>query len=427
MAIEVQGIRRLLAPLLTLALGSATVIAIAPPVQAQLPLEKASTFYFVQAHPDDEALTWQLIDDRQFAYGVFITMTRGELSKACMTEEEADAHAHQSDAPHGPYRYEGPDSPLDPPEKDEGERHPLVDPWLGRGHENCGTAKLASWHWFLDDVAKFDPGFPDFGISSDPLGDPWADDDYQGRFCPTRDEHPSPDHTVHPGADPKGKHTTPPLWDVSLGCIEVWADEEGARVAFELNDGGNADVLSDDPITEADVIAAVDVVRANRAAWGMEVLPEVGIMATAPGCDPVSGIREHGDHEAVQNALYEHDFDMGPQYGAVCDGSTNSGAQWIAWANGAGPQPQLTEDRRYAESPGEQQPPDAAEWALLNYAHPLTTTAEPITGVAPDLQDTANPIVNSAQGPIRLNYGWITNEFNGSFDFPLRTTWKRFD
>ena len=428
MAIGVQGFRGLLALLMTLALATTTLVSIAGPAEAQLLGEKTSTFYLVQAHPDDEAVGWQLIDDHQDAYSVFITMTHGELSKACVTAEEAIAFATKEDGTvgtpiDGPYRYEGPNSPVG--QKDEGERMPLVNPWQGRGHDNCGIAKLSSWHWFLDDVATLDTGFPDFGISDSPTRDPWADNDYQGNFCPTVDQHPSPDHVVHPGNDPKGKHTTPPLWDPSLGCIDVWANGEGARVAFSLDDGGDADIRSDDPITEADVIAAVDTVRENRASWGIEVLPESGLMATAPGCDPIAdGLDAHGDHEVVQNALYEHNFGMGAQYGIVCDDNTNHIGAWI---NDDRPVGEASPDRRYVESPGEQQPSDAAEWALLNYAHPISTVAEPVTGTTPLIQDTVNPVANSVQGPIRLNYGWITDEWNGSFDFPLRTTWKRFD
>ena len=410
MAIRIQSIRRLVTFLMALALASITLASLVTPAKAQLLGEKTSTFYFVQAHPDDEAVSWQLIDDRQDAYGVFITLTRGELSKACMTAEEARAAAVKEDGTQGtpvdgPYRYEGPRSPVGEP--NDGERMPLVTPWLGRGHENCGTAKLASWHWFLDDAAQIDFGFPNFGISADPIGNPWLDDDYKGRFCPTSDtsdDHPSPNHTVHPGNDPKGKHTTPPLWDPALGCIDVWANSVGARVAFALDDGGHADITGSDPITEETVIAAIDAVRANRADWGIEVLPESGLIATAPGCDPLGeGVKAHRDHEAVQNALYEHDFGIGPQFGAVCDEDTNHIGFWL---NGEEPMGAASPDRRYTESPGEQQPPDAAKWALLNYAHPVT---------------------NEAQGPIRVDYGWITDGFNGSWDFPLRTTWKRFD
>src|SRR5687768_17046980 len=49
----------------------------------------SSTFYFVSAHPDDEAPGWQLIDDFQAHYPVFVMLTRGEGTYACLTHEDA--------------------------------------------------------------------------------------------------------------------------------------------------------------------------------------------------------------------------------------------------------------------------------------------------------------------------------------------------
>lgn len=373
-----------------------------PATAAAAPVTKDSTFYFVAAHPDDETVTWQLIDDFQEHYSIFVTTTHGEGTYGCLTEEESQTYhlqpgAYPNHEPRdgrpvvGPYMYEGPDSPVGEP--DRGERKPLGDPWVGWGTEACAKARVAAWHRFLDDASAFDAGFPNFGISARSDGNPWADDNYKGRFCPERDGHPSPDHTVHPGADPKGKHRVPPAWDTEIGCVEVWANEQGARVAFDLGDGGTPYGPSDSPHTKADVVAAIQLLRANRGAWGIEVLPEAGMMAAAPGCDLEAG-QAHNDHETIQDALYEFDFGAGPQYGGVCDGNTNRiGTQ----------DPGSDQDRRYLESPGEQQPPDAAQWWLLN---------------------SFDPVTNKQTGPTQVNYGWLGE--GSPYDFPFRTLWKRY-
>ena len=416
MVIQVQGIKRLLALLLTVALASTTLLSMAAPADARLLDEKTGTFYFVGAHPDDESMSWQMLDDYQEHYSIFVTMTRGEGTNACLTKEQSQTYhlvsPYDNSEPYsngrptvGPYQYEGPNSPVG--EKDHGERHPLGNPWVGWGTQACKDARTAAWHWFLDDAAQHDPGFPDFGISATLTGDPRVDDDYQGKFCPDveSDSHPSPKHTAHPGADPMGKHAPqPPPWDPTLGCVEVWADAKGARVAFDLGDGANPYGPSDDPYTEQDVVAALQLLRARRADWGIAVSPEVGMIATAPGCDlKDDGKDAHGDHETIQDALYAYDFGTGPQYGVVCDGNTNRIGSY---------DPGLDSDRRYLESPGAQEPPDVAEWWTLN---------------------SFDPVTYDVTGTTQVNYGYLADrklgdmEGPGVWDFPLRTTWKRFD
>ena len=350
------------------------------------PTATRSTFYFVSAHPDDEAQGWQLIEDFQHHYSVFVLLTRGENTIACMTAQEAEA---TDEAPKyddgtptaGPYMYEGPDSPVG--EENLWERHPLGDPWHGRGTDACADARVSSWHWFLDDAARFDPGFPDFGISASSDGDPWADDDYQGRFCP-------------PGHQGLGEGRPP---EKQVGCADVWANGDGARVAFELPNA----LPDSEPFSETDVITAVQTLRENRAHWGIELLPEAGVMAAAPACHRASGTPTEGrDHETLHNALYGTDLGAGPQYGTVCDEDTNRIARGDTTV---GP------DRRYGESPGYQEPTDPVGWWELH-------------SVEPTMHRT---------GPFQVNYGWLfdtpqAGRVNGpEWTFPLHTLWKRYD
>lgn len=355
---------------------------------------KSSTFYFVEAHPDDEALAWQLVDDFQQHYTVFVLLTQGERTVACLTEQEAHDYElipKNGDTPAvGPYRYEGPNSPVGEP--DEGERDPFGNPWVGMDTPECGRAKVASWHWFLDDAAALDPGFPDFGISASASGDPWADDDFKGSFCVPGHQgvgHEKHDHVYK-----------------SLGCADVWANDVGARVVFDLGDFGwpesHPEYLDPDPFESDEVIAAIETLRAHRGEWGLQLLPEAGLMAAAPGCDPIAhGVKAHRDHETIQNALYKHDFGIGPQYGAVCDGTTNALGSTIAGASALG-----SPDRRLVESPGTIQGPDPLEWWQIN---------------------AVDPVSNQRIGPMGVDYGWIAEGSTGHWDFPFHALWKRFD
>lgn len=371
-----------------------------------------SMFYFVGAHPDDEIVTWQLVDEFQEHYPVFVTVTRGERGASCLTAEQAKSYPHSGRddvvsgaTAWGPYAYEGPGSPVG--ERDEGERRPFGDPWVGQGTRACGDAKLASWHWFLDAMAgigtnrtrlREGSGLPDFGIGADPVGDPYADDDYQGRFC--RGYIPSPD----------GR---------GAGCVDVWADDVGARVAFDLGDGGwppggGPPYRDAHPFTEADVVAAVEALRRNRDRWGISELPEAGILATASACDPDEADRDdvkatddgwHIDHETVNDAVYGHDFGMGRQYGAVCDGTQQ------LFPDGNAP----VGDHRFRDHPGIAQQPDPDTWWQLN-------AVEPQPGPEPDAPRESG--WNRRVGPVQVNYGWIAN--GQPWDLPVWKAWQRY-
>ena len=397
---------------LAVALTMATALS---PSGAQASAGKTSAFYVVIAHSDDEVPTWQLIDDFQDHYTVFVTTTRGEGTYACITHEETETYkvprdtsldptdpanlGGPGDPATGAWMYEGPGSPVG--ETDLNERDPFGDPWQGQFKESCKKARIASWHWFLDEMAAVDPGFPDFGISNSANADPWLDDDYRGEFCPISNHHSSSGPRFHPGTDPHNKHSTVPNWSASLGCADVWATQTGARVAFDF---GNGSLQDPEPFTEAEVVEAIEVLSANRDSWGIPELPEAGLMSAAPSCDVhADDPANEDDHNVVANALYNHDFGMGPQYGAVCDGNTNSISRLA---------PGTTQDSRYAAHPAEQQPTDVLEWWFMHEINPATM---------------------ERIGPAMTNYGWLENaEYHGTveftmwWDFPYRTMWKRY-
>lgn len=340
-------------------------ILAASTVTAGAAADRTETFYSVSAHPDDELAGWALIQDRPSTYTVFVIMTKGEFTTSCMTPEESTApqgpevgdlmlvegftgpdplNLQEEEYPggdkyHGPYKYQGPASLVGQP--DRGERHPLGFPWTGRGSQACKDARVASWHWFLDGMAEMDPTLAHMNV----VDDPRDDDDYRGEFC------------------------TP-----GVACAEVWANEDGARVAFDNGDG---------KLTVDNVAASLQALRANRAAWGIRVLPEAGVLANAYYADessPACLLYAHPDHRAVRDAIYTVDFGAGPQFGGMCA------------------------DRFFLESPGPVLVTDPATLVFTNYVDPLT---------------------EHRIGPYNVNYGWLfpTYQFTGSLD---PTFWRRF-
>ena len=327
--------------------------------------ERTEAFYSVSAHPDDELLGWALVQDRPSTYTIFVIMTKGEFTTSCMTPEESTSPQRPEigdltvvegftgpdplnlqgeeypggDKYHGPYKYQGPASPVGQPDK--GERHPLGFPWMGRGSQACKDARVASWHWFLDGMAEMDLTLADMNV----VDDPRANEDYRGEFC------------------------TP-----GVACAEVWANADGARVAFDNGDG---------KLTVDNVAASLQALRANRAAWGIRVLPEAGVLANAYYADessPHCSTYAHPDHRAVRDVIYTVDFGAGPQFGGMCA------------------------DRLFLESPGPVVVNDPATLVFTNYVDPLT---------------------EHRIGPYNVNYGWLfpTYQFTGSLD---PTFWRRF-
>lgn len=257
--------------------------------------------YSVSAHPDDEAAALAYVMGRPQTYWVWVIMTRGEQTDSCLPASEVEPAGDPGPAnatllegfgqgvppAKGPYKFQGPGSPVGEP--DRGERAPLGDPWQGRGTVDCQRARVASWHWVLDDMAGIDAALPSFEVA----GAPWRDDSHQGRFCRKK------------------------------LCADVWATGEGARVAFDLPDSG-FEIESATPLTAARITDALQRLRRNRRKWGLPTLPERGVLANAyhyGGDDPVCAnvaFYDHADHRAVQEAIYSTPQGAGPQVGPAC-------------------------------------------------------------------------------------------------------------
>lgn len=317
--------RRLLVAICSLALGGLTTVAEATPGVSDL-TTKEGTFYVLQAHVDDEIDGWGLVAQRSPKdYIVWVVVTRGRTTVSCETAAEAasgwdpywdltfvEGMGFTSTTPPprrtGPFRYQGPDSPVGEPHLSE--RDPYGDPWQGKGSDACGDARTASWHWFLDEMAAHAPAVHSMNIGDNP----WADDDYQGQFCP-------------PGEQWNGSSS------VALkqtGCVQVWADSNGARVVLDLPEMAGYDPPYIPPVqfTPEDVADAFSVVRSRRADWGIPALPEKGVLTPshyAVGFSDDGGWPDcrnyaHPEHKAVSDAVRYVDLDVGPQYGAaICD------------------------------------------------------------------------------------------------------------
>ena len=326
--------------------------------------DRTGMVYSISAHPDDEFGTWGIIENRPHDYIVSVLATQGEQTTSCLTAAESPGvgdpglangtieegfGSSETLGIEGPYKYQGPSSPVGEPDK--GERHPLGNPWRGQGTDACRDARVASWHWFLDDMAQLDSGLADMEVD----GNPERDDDYQGVFCRT-----------------------------GSGCVKVWANRDGARVAFDLGDRGFPFEVNPDPLTRKDVARAVLALRAYREDWGLPVIAEQEIIATIPNPESDSDCPSdpHPDHQAVADALYLVNLGAGAQQGNTCPSS-----------------------ERYGESPG-----------------PADQAIDPDTLVAANL---INPETEERLGAWVVNYGWLfgTYIFAGG---AIPTYWERF-
>ena len=289
-------------------LGSTAVVAVAMAVAGTatahaLPLPKTKQQVVVMAHPDDEVRSWSYYE--QFApdtYVVWITMTRGDGTDSCLRPEDAEI-TRASTAPHdhflshfgdraglenssGPYKYEGPGSPVGEPDLDE--RHPFGNPWQGQRTEACKRARIASWHWFLDEMHRVDGTGADLGIDEDP----WAADSFRGTFCPGD----------------------------TLRCADVWATSQGARIAFDFSDQGYFDGAfgSTPNFSSEDVRDALKWVQKRRSRLGLPLLRADGVFTpasyTGPPCAPDVG---ELDHRTVHEALHQHDVGLGRRAGRM--------------------------------------------------------------------------------------------------------------
>lgn len=351
-------------------------------------------FYIVTAHPDDEVAGWALIEDLGSAgplpeglpaassgpgtYAVFVLLTRGEGTSSCLSPEESavsgsllaeDASLFEgfdgTETRTGPYKYQGVDSPVG--EDDLGERHPLGNPWQGQGTQACKDARIASWHWFLDDMNRL--GGAGTNMNLDTTQDPRLDDDYVGLMC-------------EPGHQGRGDRRPP---QKQVGCADVWANEEGARVIFDLGDAGFVPGVgfTASKFTQSDVIAALTLVRDRRSSWGLPLLPQQGIVAPMGYCvhnephDP-DPLGEHPDHVLVADTVFRNDLGMGKRYGGVHCPHQSENFQ--------------SADERLVVAP------DPARELLMNYVDPVT---------------------EERRGPWVVNYGWLypTYSFAASSSF----------
>lgn len=327
--------KRLIA-IASLAIYASALVQPANAVPVKVDTPKTQMFYVIEPHPDDEMNAWSMAAAHADDYEVFVTMTQGEGTTSCMDEttalskmrgpitkeavvDEATWAAYEKvedetwfaegfgvpmgDYRRGPFKYQGPDSPVG--EEDKGERHPFGNPWVGQWTEACKQARIASWHWFLDEVHGVDGTGTDMGIGENP----WLDDDYRGFFCPPGS-----------GGNGDGRADTK-----KIGCAEVWANDEGARIAFDFGNAapGTYDGNEFPPAVFGveEVTAAIKLVRENRKRLGLPELPEVGMVSMGayynggdPACTPV--IYNNDDHRVVTEALRYVDHGAGPQYGS---------------------------------------------------------------------------------------------------------------
>jgi hypothetical protein len=328
-----------------------TTVVTTPGADAGRP-SKTGIFYVIEAHPDDFVPTYAFLEQHipKSAYVVNLSVTQGDGTDSC--KKASESHNRPADglvpgsvqtaappvawlantglvdrgiyeaqkqavwalaqaspdtalpasAPivfthedsNGPYKYEGPDSPIGEP--DEGERHPYGFPWVGQNTKACADANIASLHWMLDDMHALYHTGTDMDVS----GDPRADDDYVGLRCPPASERrgrPDPTH-----------------------CADVWANDEGARIVFHLVDSPYLDGFSPSAFDLQDVIDVIALARANRTSWGLPDLPELGAFTPAGYCDRPDAPPDNPDHKIVSDAVRYGD--LRPNWGIACEGST---------------------------------------------------------------------------------------------------------
>lgn len=227
-----------------------------------------SVSYVVSPHPDDEFQGWSLVEDSPANYKIFIVLTEGEETGFCTPDTYVEI---------------GYDEPFERP----------ADPVpTGRWTQSCSTARLTSWVRYFKGMSATDPTLP--GALTD-LGE-------RGPFAATG--------TTVCRRD-RGNDDTCDAFDRTA---RVWRDSQGrgALVAFNLGDGD---------LTTDEVVWAVQTVRDNRGALGLNsTLPEHNIIGatfsnrTYPNCV----VYDHADHYSVHSALYNHDFGVNYQAGATC-------------------------------------------------------------------------------------------------------------
>lgn len=217
--------------------------------------------YIVTAHPDDELAAWSLIERSPANYPVFIVLTRGEETGFCTPGGASGLQTGR------------------------GEAAPVGNPYVGKWTTACKRARLGSWHAFLDSMATMDRELP----RAPGLRGTFTGDGLAGSRAPSRSD--------------EGRV-------VESRSFRVWANEKGARVAFDLGDGD---------LTPEEVTWAIQTVRKNRGSL-FPKLPEYGVIAASyRNADPRCEIYDHPDHRAVHVAVFRTDQGTpGPQWGRTC-------------------------------------------------------------------------------------------------------------
>ena len=346
-------------------------VASSPARADQSLTEKTQQFYIAVAHPDDETTAWSYLEQLpKETYTVFVLMTRGEATDSCLPPEEAHNKAGSDvlaptdfgtfgmnllglptatrEDSSGPYKYEGPGSPVNEPNKHE--RHPLGNPWVGQRTDACGDARIASWHWFLDEQFRTDGIGTDLAVEDDPE----VDDDYKGRFCPSG-------YQGRGEGQPIGKQ---------IGCAQVWADELGARVVYDLGDQGYLDgEFLPTRFTPEHVTSALQTTRESRGEWGIPVLPEIGVLSPNMYGDGERCERHAGsDHDVINQAIRFTDQGLPLRAGVMrCQ------------------QDRLGDGATVREIV--QSPTSAVAWSLMN------------------------PATGDRIGPALVNYGWLIPDY----------------
>jgi len=254
--------------------------SLATTAQAATPIQLS---YVVFPHPDDEYEGWSLIDNSTSNYKVFVLMTRGEETGGC---NPASAGVG------GPHWYEGPNSPVGRPNYNE--RMPVPNPWSGKWTSACKQARLESFRTFLETMAASDVSLPQAPTS-------------RGRFCFTGmpGDGMAPSVVDYTDANGNGGVTT------ESRCAEVWSNSVGAIVAFDLGDGD---------LRAAEVLWALQQVRANKALLGIPALPEFNVIGASYYNTRYTSCATYGhnDHGAIHTALWNTNIGAGPQYVRTC-------------------------------------------------------------------------------------------------------------
>lgn len=243
---------------------------VATSLLAAVPRTEQNVIYVVVPHPDDEFQTWSLVENKPHEYKVFISLTRGEATSFCdLGNFEAALQSELGEA--------SPD--------------PLPE---GKRSDSCELARADALVKFLTQMSQTDPSIPgDFGVKTT------YEAQYEGNTEP---------------CSPFGEEKS-----IVNRCggrareVWVWLDKEdrGAVLMFNLGDG---DLL------EEEVEWAVRATLEEGEKWGLNVFDDSPALISAfSNFDSQRCFTyPHEDHLAVEQALWDIDYDVGPQVGATC-------------------------------------------------------------------------------------------------------------